>query len=199
MRARGFSLIELMIVLTIIATLAALAIPNLIRAKMAANEVASIAMIKSFGTSQELYKRTDWDGNGTLEYAQNIGPNGGNGNLESLYFNIKSNSITGLMDSAVINAEIPNTGVTTSVTPRNGYMYYVQLGTAFPTVTTYVNSKGAMTQGYSICGLPNQYSLSGVNTYQMNSTGVIFAKDQGASTLVPAYNVNPANAWAVAQ
>jgi hypothetical protein len=56
-----------------------------------------------------------------------------------------------------------------------------------------------MTQGYSICGLPNQYSLSGVNTYQMNSTGVIFAKDQGASTLVPAYNVNPANAWAVAQ
>lgn len=199
MRARGFSLLELMIVLTIIATLAALAIPNLIRAKMAANEVASIAMIKSFGTSQELYHRTDWDGNGFLEYAQNIGPNGGNGNLESLYFNIKSNSITGLMDSSVINAEVPKSGSYTTVTPRNGYMFYVQLGTAFPIVTSYVNSKGAMTQGYSICGLPNQYSLSGVNSFQMNSNGVIFAKDQGANTLVPAYNVNPVNAWVVTQ
>ncbi len=199
MRTRGFSLLEIMIVLTIVAGLTALAIPNLIRAKMAANEVASIAILKTFATSEELYKRTDWDGNGYLEYAQNIGMYGGNGNLESLYFNNKNNASTGLIDVALVNAEIPASGVTTGVTPRDGYMFFVQLGTTFPTVTSYVNARGCMTQGYSICGLPNQYSLSGQNTFQLNSNGVIFAKDQGASTLIPAYNTNPVNGWVTTQ
>ncbi len=199
MRARGFSLLELMIILTIIAGLTALAIPNLIRAKAAANEVATIAMIKTFGTSQELYKRTDWDANGINEYAQNIGPNGGQGNLESLYFNRKNNVTTGLMDGAVCNAEVPTSGVLTGATPRNGYLFYVQLGTSFPAVTSFVNSKGAMTQGYGVCAVPAQYSLSGTSTFQMDLTGVIYSKDQGANTLVPAYNTNPANKWIQSQ
>lgn len=199
MRSRGFTLLELMIVLTIIAALAAIAIPNLVRAKMAANEVATIAMLKTYGTSQELYKRTDWDGNGTLEFAQNMGPNGGNGNSESLYYNIKHTSVTGMLEPGVIRAEIPSTGVTTACTPRTGYLFFVQLGTSFPTVSSYVNSKGNMIYGYGICAIPGQYSLSGMNTYQMNNNSVIFCADQGASTLIPAYNVNPTNNWLVAQ
>ena len=38
MKSRGFTLLELMIILTIIAGLTVLAIPNLIRAKIAAND-----------------------------------------------------------------------------------------------------------------------------------------------------------------
>jgi len=195
MRARGFTLLELMITISIIAGLTSLAIPNMIRARMAANEVATIAMVKNFGTSQELYRRTDWDGNGVREYAQNIGPNGGNGNLESLYFNVLNNVTTGLMDAAVANAEIPASGNMSIVTPRDGYAFYVQLGTSYPNTLSYVNSSNQMTNGYAVCAVPYQYGLSGISTFQMDSSGVVYSKDQGSNTLVAAYNTNPANLW----
>ena len=199
MRSRGFSLLELMIVLTIVAGLTTLAIPNLIRAKMVANEASAIATVKTFGTSQELYKKIDWDANGTLEYAQNIGPSGGNGNLESLYLNVRTNTTTGLMNPAVIPAEIPSTGVMTGTTPKSGYVFFVQLGESFPSVKSYLNNKGYMMGGYAISAMPHQYSLSGISTFQMNSSGVIYSKDQGTNTLIASYNTNPANKWTVAE
>ena len=137
---------------------------------------------KKFGTSQEIYRRTDWDGNGIKEYAQNIGPNGGNGNSESLYQSIHFSTVTGLMDDAMVPAEIPgHTGLMTGVTPRTGYAYFVQLGAAFPTVLNYVSANGAMTTGYGINAVPFQYDLSGRACFQMDSGGVIYRKDSGGN------------------
>lgn len=195
MKTRGFTLLELMIVLTIVSTLTSLAIPNLIRARMAANEVAAVAQIKALGTTQEIYRRSDWDGNGVKEYAQNIGNNGGNANLESLYFNVRNNTATGLIDISVCNAEIAGTGNASGTTPRGGYLYYVQLGATFPAVVSYVNVNGAMITGYSFCAIPYTYGLNGVNTFQMSSTGVVYAKDQGSNSILAAYNTNPTNGW----
>jgi type IV pilus assembly protein PilA len=55
---RGFSLIELLIVVAVILAIAAIAVPNLLSARMAANEASSVASIRSINTSQVLYQST---------------------------------------------------------------------------------------------------------------------------------------------
>lgn len=51
----GFSLIELLIVVAIILLIAAIAVPNLLRAKMSANESAAVATIRNLNNSQATY------------------------------------------------------------------------------------------------------------------------------------------------
>jgi|SRR5581483_2083532 prepilin-type N-terminal cleavage/methylation domain-containing protein len=52
---RGFSLIELLLVVAIILIIAAIAIPNLLRARIAANESSSAASIRSISTAEMSY------------------------------------------------------------------------------------------------------------------------------------------------
>lgn len=51
----GFSLIELLIVVAIILIIAAIAIPNLLRARMAANESSAVASIRTINTGEITY------------------------------------------------------------------------------------------------------------------------------------------------
>ena len=67
-KIRGFTLIELMIVIAIIAIIAAIAIPNLIEARKHGNEAAAIGALKTIGTSQSLFREGDKDGDNTLDY-----------------------------------------------------------------------------------------------------------------------------------
>lgn len=72
---KGFSLIELLIVVAIILIIAAIAIPNLLRARIAANDSAAASSLRTINTSQVTYVTT-YPTSGYAASLQTLGPNG---------------------------------------------------------------------------------------------------------------------------
>jgi prepilin-type N-terminal cleavage/methylation domain-containing protein len=209
---KGFTLIELMIVVAIIAIIAAIAIPNLLRSRMAANESAAVAACRAYAAAQNTFRRTDYDSDATLEYAQQLyGSNTFTGGLtlpatalankkDGLYqLSQSSTTAVALIDLAFGKAQgsVATTG--TTAIPKAGYVFCIQFNDS--TVTTYISSN-CMTIGFGLSACPMAYDSSGRSNFQISTQGTVYQKDTGSATsMVAAHTMtfNLSGNWAVTE
>src|SRR5437868_14029745 len=76
-KQKGFSLIELLIVVAIMLIIAAIAIPNLLRARIAANESSAASAIRTLNTAEVSYS-TSFPSTGYTVTLADLGPGAGN-------------------------------------------------------------------------------------------------------------------------
>ena len=128
-KQKGFSLIELLIVVAVILIVAAFAIPNFLRSKIAANEASAVASLRDINTGEVTYNNTYPNTFATL--AQ-LGPGGATCGTPS-----STNAC--LIDNLLANASA-------AATPKSGY--YFTITVTNPTGYTSVASpSGAGTTG----------------------------------------------------
>ena len=104
----GFSLIELLIVVAIILIIAAIAIPSLIRSKVAANEASAVASLRTINTGEMTYNNTY---PGTFATLSSLGPG-------AVTCGTPTSANACLIDYPLANA-------TSAATAKSGYMFQV--------------------------------------------------------------------------
>lgn len=173
-------------------------VPNLVSSRCAVNESATIAACKTYAAVQDIFRRTDWDGDGVLEYAQTI-----RGNF-SLYETKAGTGNLTLVDAAFAHAE----GPPGQVQPKAGYFFKILTGQGpaakggrMSYLTFGADGKSVnMTRGYALVACP-LYDQSGCNTFIINQEETVYQRDLGPETekiFTEMTEFNPTKDWTVA-
>lgn len=150
-KQKGFSLIELLIVVAIILIIAAIAIPNLLRARIAANESSAVSSIRTMNTAQVSYQST-YPAVGYSATIAALGP-GAVGTVCPAGGPLSTNAC--LIDSVLSNA-------ISAATAKSGY--YFGLGTV---------AAGGLNLGYTFGGAAASFNQTGVRGFCSNEDGVM--------------------------
>lgn len=149
--SQGFSLVELLIVVAIILIITAIAIPNFMRSRIAANQASAVGSLRTLNTAEFTYASTYGKGyTATLGY---LGPPASGASSDSTH--------AGIVDSVLSGTASGGSAAMTST--KSGYVF------------TY--SPGAIVNGqilsYTINADPIKRGTTGTNSYFVDQSGVI--------------------------
>lgn len=170
-KQKGFSLIELLIVVAIILIIAAIAIPNLLRARMAANEASAVATLRTVNTAEITYNST-YPTVGFAPALLNLG-----GALGAAC--VPSSTTACLVDSVVANNGNPaNSG-------KSGYKFTTGVGTV----------AGGVNVGYTLLAKPITVNQTGIRAFCSEEDAVVRVDPAGACSNTEAgiLTFNPLN------
>jgi type II secretory pathway pseudopilin PulG len=193
-------LIELMIVVAIIAIIAAIAIPNLLSARLNANETAAIATLRNISSAQAQFQATakaDVDNDGTGEFGAFIELSGASP--------VRAGVVTvGTLNPPVLSGAFRNPNAAGYVS-RSGYFFAIYLPNAtgigqlpdasavgFGTLATPTVDPDLGETTWCCYAWPVNYGNSGNRTFHVNQTGDVTASERqnatpySGSTTVPA-------------
>jgi prepilin-type N-terminal cleavage/methylation domain-containing protein len=154
-KQKGFSLIELLIVVAIILIIAAIAIPNLLRSRIAANEASAVGSVRTINTSE-------------VTFASTYSDVGYSNALSNLAGNCASAAPTST-NACLIDSVLGNATVSTS--PKSGYFF------------TYTNTAGTPSIIYTLTALPAVRGQTGQRTFFSDQSGVIRFDATGTATV----------------